>query len=554
MPRLLALSLGLLSVTAPAHAQLNVLLIVADDVGIDRIAAYAEHPDPGRTPSIDSLAANGVLFRHCWANPLCSPTRATLLTGRYGYRTGVGTAIGELGGGTALALSELTLPEALPGYASAACGKWHLGHYAAHPNDSGFDRFAGSLRNLDRLRNGADYSLWTKTVDGSSSISSNYATTDTADETIASMQTLAEPWFVLSSFNAAHTPVHAPPAGLHSYNLSGSPGDDVPLFTRAMIEAMDTEIGRVLAAAPNDTLIVFVGDNGTDSLAADPPAIPGRSKGTLYEGGIRVPLIISGPGVAHGECRALVNTTDVFATIAELTGSSAQALDSVSLAPYLADPLAPPLREWVYAELFNNTDTQRAIRGWRYKLVRRWTPGFSQQLFDLQTDPFEQSDLLAGTLTPEQQDAFEGMACRLPPGIQYGYGCEGRVNSTGLPARLTANGSNSVAAGALCLRAARMPPGEWGFFLASDTAGFVPTPSSSAGDLCLGGSVLRFDLQTLPVDAAGAFDLLVAPAQLPTSSGAGIVAGETYWFQTWFRDAQPNTSSNFSNSIRVGFD
>ncbi|HTE05817.1 MAG TPA: sulfatase-like hydrolase/transferase, partial [Planctomycetota bacterium] len=122
-----AACLSLLICTAAAGQQHNVLLLVADDLGVDRVGAYAAVPDPGHTPRIDALAAQGVLFRNAYANPVCSPTRITLLTGKYGFRTGMGLAMNYALDTFEVSPSEVCLPEALaPSYRSFVFGKWHM--------------------------------------------------------------------------------------------------------------------------------------------------------------------------------------------------------------------------------------------------------------------------------------------------------------------------------------------------------------------------------------------------------------------------------------------
>ena len=182
----------------------NIVLIVADDFGVDLMASYGEGLNQPCTPSLDGLSASGMLFRNAWAAPLCSPARAQILTGRYGFRTGLGMPVSNVGPG--LGLAELTLPEMLASYESRIIGKWHLAGSLpdTHPNDSGFDAFAGSPANL------SDYDSWTKVVDGQSSTSTTYATTDTADEAIAALLGMQAPWFLSINFNAPHSPLHAP--------------------------------------------------------------------------------------------------------------------------------------------------------------------------------------------------------------------------------------------------------------------------------------------------------------------------------------------------------
>jgi len=415
----------------------NVLLIVADDLGVDRVGAYAEHPDPGRTPNIDRLARSGVLFRNAWADPVCSSTRAMILTGRYGFRTGIGTSIRPEGSGHALPIEEHTLPEVLrsgtgEAYRTIAVGKWHLGSGAVagplHPLKSGFHAHVGSLGNLF---DPDDYFAWQRSVNGVVEAHEVYATSDAANEALRAIRGLPEPWLVYLAFNAPHRPLHAPPDDLHTFELSGDPEDTPALHAKAMVEAMDTEIGRVLAGFPEGVLarttILFVGDNGTLGEASEPPSDPERGKDTLYEGGVNVPLIACGAGVpARGaECAALLDATDLFATVAELAGVDWRAevpaeveVDSVSLVPYLSDPARASRRAWVYAEKFRPNgpgpwaEHRQAIRGPRYKLIRS-RPEDQSELYDLQRDPRERHDLLQGELTDEQRRAYEGLERRL---------------------------------------------------------------------------------------------------------------------------------------------
>jgi arylsulfatase A-like enzyme len=351
----------------------NVLIVIADDVGVDMIGVYGEGAAPPPTPVIDALASRGVLFRNAWSNPVCSPTRASLLTGRHAFRTGVGHIVDAVPDNPALSLDEITLPEMLAlgtdgAYASAAFGKWHLGSAAVGgalaPNLAGFDHFAGALANF----HGAEtYSSWTRVVDGAAEQTTKYATTDTVDSALAWLADAPEPWFAYVAFNSAHFPYHAPPEALHTIDLSqaGPPAQDPGPYYRAMVQAMDTELGRLLdglgPAVTERTTIVFLGDNGSPGDVSTPPFPASHAKGTLFEGGVNVPFIVSGPLVANAgrECAALVGVTDVYATVADAAQVDLGAvlpgvvLDSLSLAPYLADPLAPSGRTTVFSEYFH---------------------------------------------------------------------------------------------------------------------------------------------------------------------------------------------------------
>lgn len=433
-----AIALALLA--GSATAQDNVLLLLADDLGVDRVAAYGEHPDPGRTPVIDALAAGGVLFRNAWASPSCSPTRAGLMTGQHAFRTGVGFPIDPKADRHALWAGETTLPRLLePDVACLLVGKWHLGldqpglpglgPALQHPLACGFRRFWGSFSGISQpaLVND-DYTDWVKVVDGVPQHCTTYNTTATVDDALALIATTPEPWFACVAFNAPHHPYHAPPPELHGFTLPPTVAQDLPLHAKAAVEAMDTEIGRLLDSLDpgvrSRTLVIFAGDNGTAVEATTAPFPPAHAKGTVYEGGLNVPLVVSGPGVAQGaECAGLVTTTDLFATIADVFGAEqATGLDSVSLRPYFSDPGRPSLRATVFAETFKPngfapwSERSRAVRDARFKLIRRQAgTGQVDRMFDLAGDPFEQVDLLASPLSPEAAAAHAALLVALDP-------------------------------------------------------------------------------------------------------------------------------------------
>lgn len=461
-------ALGLVALGAlvgRGEAQRNVLLVIADDLGVDRLASYGLGQGLPPTPTVDALAASGVTFRNCWANPVCSPTRATIQTGRYSFRTGVGNALPF---GPPLAQEERTLPEALAElglpHRSALVGKWHLGGGpltqgdSLDPNLQGYEHFAGALGGA--FAGPFGYELWPRTVDGVTNLSRTYATTQTVDDALAWVDGVAEPWFLTVSFHAPHTPFHAPPAELHGQELPDADPCEQPIpFHDAMVEAFDRELGRLLDTLGDEvlanTVVLLVGDNGTTADVAQPPLLPERSKGTLYQGGIRVPLIVSGPDVVlpGRESLALVNTTDLFATVVELAGGDVAELsggapeDTLSLVGVLTSALGGGLRTHTYAELFTGmageqgaqaagedldlggfdpvdvlasglADTSggcilggvrptpgQTLRDARYKLVRL-EPG-RDELYDLWTDPDEEVDLLRdGEFDPAALSAY----------------------------------------------------------------------------------------------------------------------------------------------------
>ena len=192
-----------------------------------------------------------------------------------------------------------------------------------------------------------------------------------------------------------------------------------------MLEALGFEIGRLLEGiAPllDDTVVIFLGDNGTPAKVPVAPFDPLKAKSTVYQGGIQVPMIISGWGVdaPGGECHALVNTTDVYATVAELVGVNLEALlpetvvtDSISFAPYLSEPLQPSLRKLAYAERFFPsgfgpfTVWNQAIRNTCDKFIRNQEG--VREFFDLREDPFELNNLLLGKLTQAELRQYQGL-------------------------------------------------------------------------------------------------------------------------------------------------
>jgi arylsulfatase A-like enzyme len=407
----------------PAPAQMpNLLLVLLDDVGVDRVACYGLAPAPPATPTLDRLAAEGILFTNAWAQPYCGPSRAALLTGRYGFRTGIGTNVEHGRGVAGLELDEVLLPELLGTHRSAACGKWHLASFDQGDRNAleqGFERSALTQGNL------GDYFAFTKQLDGRPVQVQRYATTDTVDDTLRLATEFGDdPWFIYVPLHASHVPFHEPPEALHS-----SPTDTDPGRHRAAVEAADAELGRLLRELPAETLartiVIVVGDNGTPRPAIEAPFDPEHGKGTLFEGSLHVPLIVWGaPAAPRGaRCEALVSTVDLFTTGAALLGVDARQalppgreLDGLDLSALLADPTGPGPREVLFAERFEPnhsaepTRLWRAARGVRFKLIRNVIRG-RDRLFDLRADPHEQHDLLGDPkLDPEAAAALERLS------------------------------------------------------------------------------------------------------------------------------------------------
>ena len=388
--------------SAPEVAkQPNIIFIISDDQGLDSSAQYNLSADLPVTPHLNQLANNGIIFDNAWATPACTTTRSTMITGKYGVNSGV------LNVGDIIPFDSITLQEYLKdntntsNYASAVIGKWHLGGNspaANHPSTMGIDYYAGSLRGAVD-----DYESWPLTINGQTSQTTTYHTTKVTDLAIDWIDSQAEPWFLWLAYVAPHTPFHLPPQSLHTQELSGS-DDDISANPRnyylAAIEAMDTEIGRLMASMTQEerdnTIVFYVGDNGTPRQVVDRSVYANGSKGNLTQGGLAVPMIASGAGVSRKNVRedALISSTDFFATIARLAGSTTSSIeDSMSFKNLLSNSNAAH-RDYVYSDFSSDNVSGWAIRNTNYKLI---STEAGQELYDLATDPFENNNLLAGS-------------------------------------------------------------------------------------------------------------------------------------------------------------
>lgn len=454
----------LLSVNAQAAP--NILLIIGDDMGVETLASYGLGENPPTTASLDEMAREGVIFRNFWAQPVCSPTRATIISGRYGFRTGIGRPVGasamppppEIPDGVPaesrgapnaaspedfalprpyLLPDEFTLPMALKadenlGYSTAAIGKWHLAGdgngWTDHPNLAGFDHFSGLMGGGPE-----SYFAWRKTINGEVSGEIGYTASDKVDDAIDWLDEQgSNPWLLWFAFNLAHTPLHLPPEEQLQSDYSHidpktMPEESWQAAFSGMMEAMDTQIGRLLASLDPETrantYVIFIGDNGTYDPVVAPPFRHGRAKGTIYEGGVNVPLIVTGPGVESGrESDALVNSTDLFATIIEMAGIDPVAVvpedvthDSISFLPTLLETDESSQREWLYAdEFFGGFDgvagADYAMRNTRYKLLRF---DGEEELYDLRVDPYEHENLLSRELSPQERAEYETLKAQI---------------------------------------------------------------------------------------------------------------------------------------------
>ncbi len=410
----------LLFIAQLVNAQQNTILIIADDVSPDYFGCFSPTTDTANTPNIRALAARGIKFTKVWSAPVCSPARAGILTGRYPFRTGVG---GVITGATSpqIDTAEMSIAKLLKYYApitynTACVGKWHLTINTPpkrlNPNKLGFDLYSGNF-------NGAipNYYNYQRVKNGILDTITTYATTQTVDDAIDWMDTMntSKPFFLWLAFNAPHDPFHLPPASLcNTTSLSGTTADITAYpekYFKAALEAMDTEIGRLFAYLTlnnlmDSTNIIFIGDNGNQGQVAQ-IADPTKSKGTIYDYGVRVPMIIAGPSVVdtNRTSNDLINTPDLFATIAELSGFPnwknsipfGVMVDSKTFLPIIKNQTTSN-RSWIFAETFNTpvtADDGKTIRNEDYHLLR--FDNGNEEFYNQTLDIEENNNLLLNT-------------------------------------------------------------------------------------------------------------------------------------------------------------
>ena len=369
----------------------NIVLMVADDMGYGDFGLHSE----GRvhTPALDELASQGIrLTQHYAGSAVCSPSRAALLTGRYPIRTGAVTPQ-EVLGKDRIALGEATIAESFKaaGYATGMVGKWHNGAIDPryHPNARGFDEFAG-------FRGGwADYYRWNLDRNGTFEKSDGRYLTDVlADEASSFISRhSSEPFFLMITWNAPHSPLQAPQEVTQKYVDTGFELGTAIIY--AMIEVMDRGITRVrealrTAGVEDDTLIMFTSDNGP-AFSHRPDQIPegvalnetrfnngfAGAKGSVYEGGIRVPMIARwANGLPQDiEISDQICFTDWLPTLLSMAGAShvgEKQIDGHDVYSVLKgeSPDEQPRRFWQWNGDLPLGITNAAMRHGDWKLVR----------------------------------------------------------------------------------------------------------------------------------------------------------------------------------------
>lgn len=426
----------------------NVLVIIADDLGKERVFGARAFSPP--TPNITALKNAGVRFERMWTMPACSHTRGAALSMRYALRTGL-TGVIDTDEEAAMPLNELLVPALLdlasPGQIDSACiGKFHLGNPEngdwQAPLRFGFKKHVGTKGNL-RQDGGVSYTDWRRAINGRIAQETAYATTKQTDDALEWINghSVSQNWLCWLGYSAPHAPHDRPPAPLYTVdayaaynpgvpyplpNPSPIAGEDQIPYQLAMVQALDTEIGRLLAnitpALLANTTVIFWSDNGTTGGVVIEEGFDrvAHAKGTVYEQAVCNVLTVSGAGVSVvGTTLELVSCADIGRTILDIYGvdpelyvPKGRTIDGVSFKPILTNLAASSGRTYLFTEQFDQhgkyldptTATglvQRAIRDAQFKLIRKHLNGAAlpEEFYDVIEDPGEQINLLNASPT-----------------------------------------------------------------------------------------------------------------------------------------------------------
>ena len=412
---ILALAVNSASAAAPAQqaGKPNVVHIVADDLGWKDVG-FNGCTDI-KTPNLDALAAGGAKFTQFYVQPMCTPTRAALMTGRYPFRYGLQTAVIPSVSAYGLDTNEWLLPQCLKeaGYKTAIIGKWHLGHADKQywPKQRGFDyQYGAMIGELDYFTH-SEHGVLDWFRDNKPVKEKGYTTTLIGQDAarLIEQHDTSKPLYLYLTFNAPHTPYQAPKEYIDRYSEIQEP---TRRTYAAMVACLDDEIGRVIAALEKkkireNTLILFHSDNGgtrsamfagvmADMSKVKIPCDNGpyrEGKGTLYEGATRVCALANWPGhIKPGTVDGLIHAVDIYPTVAALAGASTakcKPLDGLNVWDAISHGAPSPRTEIVY----NIEPFRAALRRDDWKLVWRTMLPSSVELYNLAQDPSEKNNL-----------------------------------------------------------------------------------------------------------------------------------------------------------------
>ena len=406
----------------PPKRRPNVVILLTDDQGYGDVHSHGNEKID--TPHMDALAAAGARLDRFFVSPVCAPTRASLLTGRYHPRTGT---IGVSGGAETMSSDETTIAEILKaaGYATGCFGKWHNGaHYPHHPNGQGFDEYLGICcghwnNYFDIVMQHNAERLQTK----------GYVNDVLTDAALAFIETNKNrPFLCYVPYNTPHSPMQVPDRYFDKYKRRGL--DDRLACIHGMCESLDDNLGRVLAkldalGLANDTIVIFFTDNGPNGARYN--AGMRGAKGSVHEGGVRVPCFVRWPGhIAPGTLvEQIAAHIDLLPTLVELTGvpmPETKPLDGISLAaPLTGRPVA-----WPDRTLFTFRGRRGAARTQRYRLT---IEAKRVGLYDMQADPGQKRNIakdkpdvvrrLKAEFDAKLKDVMKGAKGRRPIPIGY---------------------------------------------------------------------------------------------------------------------------------------
>ncbi len=408
---------------SPKEHKPNILLILTDDQGWGDVSLHGnEHL---QTPNMDKIATEGARFDRFFVSPVCAPTRASLLTGRYHINTGVH---GVTRGRETMKADEVTIAEILKdnGYVTGAFGKWHNGaHYPNHPNGQGFDEFvgfcAGHWNNyFDSIleRNGEFFQ------------SKGYMVDYLTDEAISFIEkNRDEPFFCYVPYNTPHSPFQVPDDYFEKFKAQGF--DDKLACVYGMCENIDDNIGRMLSKLDDlgiaeNTIVIFLTDNGpnTERYNGD---MRGR-KGSAHEGGSRVPFFVRWPtnikpGTLVKNIAAHIDVLPTLASLLDLKTPDNLAWHGIDLSPLLVNPQT----DWPDRKIYGHWGNAASVRTEQYRFVS--SPG-NVLLFDMKKDPGETNNI--ARKKPDISNAFFQAAAQIsaqaqllknayPPAIEVGH-------------------------------------------------------------------------------------------------------------------------------------
>ncbi len=411
----MALSAASQAVEAAKAGKPNIVHIVADDLGWKDVG-FNGCTDI-ITPNLDKLAAGGAKFTQFYVQPMCTPTRACLMTGRYPFRYGLQTIVIPTAAEYGLDTTEWLMPQCLKeaGYRTAIIGKWHLGHADRKywPRQRGFDyQYGAMIGELDYFTH-SEHGVLDWFRDNHPVKEEGYTTTligKDAAKLIAEHDT-SVPLYLYLTFNAPHTPYQAPKEYIDRYsNVS----DPTRRTYAGMVACLDDEIGRVVAAIDKkgireNTLILFHSDNGgtrnkmftgqmADVSRLNLPCDNGPyrdGKGTLFEGGCLVAACANWPGRIKAQTvSGLIHAVDIYPTFAALAGASTskcKPLDGMNVWDTMAEGKPSPRSEFIY----NVEPFRGGVRQGDWKLIWRTLIPSSVDLYNLADDPYEKNNVAA---------------------------------------------------------------------------------------------------------------------------------------------------------------